>query len=1020
MQRALRSCFEPLEARVLLSTDLVTSTSDSGSLWQSMLGADSHAGADGIDVNVGPRLEESEVWLGSSPKETFECSLSSGRTNSVALRVSGVDLVLADKQTGSTLFRRPLASVSELIIHGVDGFDDTLTVDFGGGVPQTAVTFHGGAAGYDTLVVSGVTTGSYAPGNVFGDGVIQAGASTISFTGLEPVEIDGAESGTNDFTFTTSGSADKIEIDILDNEQNQISGTSDGVAFESIKFKNIQNFTIDTGTNDTAGADADTITISHGLVAAGLQNLTINAGSGDDVLQVETTSLALPLVGGALTFNGGGGNDEIRGPSDLAGVNWAITGADAGNLNGDLTFSGVESLVGAADSDDKFRFMAGGTLSGRIEGGAGGFDSLVIDGGDFNAVTFTELGPDSGIVALDDTAITYSGLEPITYSGTAANMIFNLTGGADQFKLITAESGLMTLDSQNGTFEDTDFAVPSGSLTINMGGGNDVFTIESLDSTFHGSLIVDGGGGGYDSVTFGATTATSFSLGALSITAESITIASGAAINAGSGDVTLTAVAEADGVSDTSATVTVNGQITTTGALRITAKTQGTVASTNPGGTVANTFTDSATVAVTGSGQISAGTIELKAQRLTSYSATGRNAYNNISGDVKAYIDGKNVQAGAGGLTLSALDSVELIATSPEMEVDMGVLSGVMSISVAAARNSLSGNTEAYIKNSTVTATGGDVEVKAEREAKVGATAAATSLTGTLPTAVSLTLGGTYTSNVVRGDVKAYAESSTLTTTGGGAVRVEARDRSAIDATSELSAIAETDPNIGDLGGSAGLSVAFNTIGWDPNPTSLPDLTVPLQITNALLGINFGTEDTLDVEAYLLNTNVTAAGDVSVLADSAPQINATVSNAAETTASGLYGAIGGAASGILTGNMVSSAARAWISYSLLPDNTLDVSAGGSVTVAAEDNAGIYANTKVVSTSITTNDGGANVLNDAISILMHDHESGDGSTALSYGDKVLLSNDYGNGGTPGRVYEFLGADETTPRNLSNED
>ena len=98
----------------------------------------------------------------------------------------------------------------------------------------------------------------------------------------------------------------------------------------------------------------------------------------------------------------------------------------------------------------------------------------------------------------------------------------------------------------------------------------------------------------------------------------------------------------------------------------------------------------------------------------------------------------------------------------------------------------------------------------------------------------------------------------------------------------------------------------------------------------------------------------------------------------------------------------------------------DVSAGGSVTVTAEDNAGIYANTKVVSTTITTNDGGANVLNDVISILVHDHETGDGLTALSFGDKVLLGEDYENGGTPGRVYEFLGADETTPRNLSDED
>jgi hypothetical protein len=385
----------------------------------------------------------------------------------------------------------------------------------------------------------------------------------------------------------------------------------------------------------------------------------------------------------------------------------------------------------------------------------------------------------------------------------------------------------------------------------------------------------------------------------LIIEAETISVAAGSSINTGSADVTSTAIAEADGLSDTIAAVTIQGQITTE-------------------------------------------TIELKARRLSSYSATGRSAYNNISGGVKAYVDGRTVAAGAGGFTIAAVDKAVLTAESPELEVDLDILSSVTAISVAAARNSLNGNTEAYINDSTITATNGSIDVTAERDAKISSIAAATSLVADdgFPTALSLTLGGTFTENVLLGDVKAYADSSTLTTTGSGAVSLTARDSSAIDATSQLSAVAKTDPLLWDIGGSAGVSIAFNSIGWNPNSMALPDLTIPLEITNALLGINFGTEETPDVEAYLLdNTNVSAAGDVSVPADSA--------------AAAMVNATGKAVGGVLASSKVSSTAEA-----------------------------------------------------SIDVRTQDYTSADGSKSILPGTRVLVAESYANGGTPGVVYEHI--------------
>ncbi len=105
------------------------------------------------------------------------------------------------------------SGIRGLIIQGADDTDDTLIVDLSRGDLPLPVTFHGGAGGYDMLVISGMAVGSYTPGQVLGDGSIQASATSISFTGLEPVFIDGASPAISTFTFTTPLSADVITID---------------------------------------------------------------------------------------------------------------------------------------------------------------------------------------------------------------------------------------------------------------------------------------------------------------------------------------------------------------------------------------------------------------------------------------------------------------------------------------------------------------------------------------------------------------------------------------------------------------------------------------------------------------------------------------------------------------------------------------------------------------------------------------------------------------------------------------
>ena len=87
----------------------------------------------------------------------------------------------------------------------------------------------------------------------------------------------------------------------------------------------------------------------------------------DDRLRLDVdASFNLPVH-----FDGGGGSDTLVGP-DVERT-WTIDGADAGTV-GSATFTGVENLSGGVDNEDTFVFEAGASLSGRLEGGDGGFD----------------------------------------------------------------------------------------------------------------------------------------------------------------------------------------------------------------------------------------------------------------------------------------------------------------------------------------------------------------------------------------------------------------------------------------------------------------------------------------------------------------------------------------------------------------------------------------------------------------------------------------------------------------------
>ena len=310
-------------------------------------------------------------------------------------------------------------------------------------------------------------------------------------------------------------------------------------------------------------------TRSDDIVIGALNPVALDTGSGNDTLDysLQTVSIELDLGSGDLlgieSVIGGSGNDTLFGFH--TDTTWNITGADSGLVEG-ISFAGFENLSGQADNQDTFVLSSSGSLSGILDGGDGGFDTLVLDGGNYETVTYQAYDPNSGTIQRDGDLLTYAGLEPITNTGTANAVVFS-TGNFDDFDASLTDNGNGTLTLAGTTFEDVTFNDPGTSLTINLGDDpiplvKDSLTINSFDLS--GVNLTVNGEDGDDEVVF----AGAVNAGNVLIDAETITV--NAAVNA-TGDITLNAIASDDeGISqidgilftaDSSITVSGSGEL---------------------------------------------------------------------------------------------------------------------------------------------------------------------------------------------------------------------------------------------------------------------------------------------------------------------------------------------------------------------------------------------------------------------------------------------------------------------------
>ena len=263
----------------------------------------------------------------------------------------------------------------------------------------------------------------------------------------------------------------------------------------------------DVGEDDTVTFVPGGLTISSMAISGSAESKTYTWSDGSSTAYYEFETVDLGGVLEPATFD-----VELAAPSDGTDTSFSVSfdgaeytfmagGADPfGGLFDEGSFDGGITLTGGAGDDDltiTFDDLSLGdvTFDGGGQGVAG--DSLIITGtrvpGGVHEFNFNSTDPDgnAGSVVLDrdgtPTTITFTGLEPLTNAGIADAIVFNLNASANNATLqdISGPDGNTQLsddDGAPGTFETTTFANPNDSLTINMGDGNDQFTVASVVS----------------------------------------------------------------------------------------------------------------------------------------------------------------------------------------------------------------------------------------------------------------------------------------------------------------------------------------------------------------------------------------------------------------------------------------------------------------------------------------------------------------------------------------------------------
>jgi Ca2+-binding RTX toxin-like protein len=341
-----------------------------------------------------------------------------------------------------------------VIVSGTDGPDDAKVSSTGGNVLVSGLSTQVQVSGADpTLDNVDVDT-------LGGDDTIESG---VGLSGLAAVNVDGG-GGTDTATYSGTAAADSIGI---------ARGSTDGVATFAVGGTPLVTSTVENLDVRGLGGD-DTITGQNGI--AGLTNLTIEGGAGDDTLQGGDGDDTLLGGAGNDVLAGGRGADVVQGgagkdtftwdPGDGSDIVEGQGGGDVMDFNGSNAAEKID--VSANGSRVRlFRDVAAITMD------MDGIETLNLAArGSADTITVGDLsGTDMKTAAIDLSA-DGTGVG----DGSADTVIENGTDAADHVRVVRAgpqvqTSGLTPHLAISGSEPGLD------TLQVNTLGGKDTVSV---------------------------------------------------------------------------------------------------------------------------------------------------------------------------------------------------------------------------------------------------------------------------------------------------------------------------------------------------------------------------------------------------------------------------------------------------------------------------------------------------------------------------------------------------------------
>ncbi|HND54394.1 MAG TPA: autotransporter-associated beta strand repeat-containing protein, partial [Pirellulaceae bacterium] len=378
-----------------------------------------------------------------------------------------------------------------LVLNGASNYAGATSFEGG------TVELNGSLGGPAPVVVTDTTL--YAGGNIAGSLTIGDGSTLV--IGSQALVVDTINTGPLTFK---SGSSLELEISAGASDRVNVSGA----------------VTIETG------SAVELVTLDGYLPPAGQQVMLINNDTAADPVmggfsQFSAKNLAGEDQNGALTYIGGDGNDI-----SFLGVTMEMYLDADGNLvirdkvpggrddsltitydtvNQVITFNDPHAVIGIVGVIPGSNYVGEHTVSvpfssitGEVQiNTLGGNDSLTITGGAaVETITHRPTAAlDGSIDMTGRSRVSYVGVETIDDQLMATNRTFEFWGGGETISVgdATANDSRMRIDSTLGP--QIDFRLPSSLLSVLAGSGDDTVNLNSLDSQFAASLVIDGGGG---------------------------------------------------------------------------------------------------------------------------------------------------------------------------------------------------------------------------------------------------------------------------------------------------------------------------------------------------------------------------------------------------------------------------------------------------------------------------------------------------------------------------------------------